>query len=240
MLSILEYWPVLARGLWTTTWVALCTIFFSAIGALVIGPLRLSRFRMIRGASVLSVEIIRGPSGLVWLFWVFYALPMLPGMPRLGSLTAAVLVLSMVGSAYGSEIVRAGIEAVHHGQIDACHALGLDRWQSLRKVIVPQALSQIVPAFGSLAADMVKWTSILSFVGVQDLLYVANNIRSNTFQTVSVFTLLALAYWILCLLSSTAFRAIERTLPLTRAFRAANLGAPSQVQFRLTPPAGAD
>ncbi len=225
MLAILEYWPVLVRGLWTTVWVALCTIAFSAIGALLIGPMRLSRLRAVRAGSMLLVEIVRGPSGLVWLFFVFYAMPMVPHMPRLSPITASVLVLSAIGTAYGSEIVRAGIQAVQRGQLDACHALGLNRLQALRKVVVPQALSQIVPAFGSLAADMVKWTSILSFVGVQDLLYVANNIRSNTFQTVAVFSMLALVYWILCLISSLSFSALERVLPLNRALRAARVQA---------------
>jgi polar amino acid transport system permease protein len=174
----------------------------------------------------------------VWLFWVFYALPMLPHMPRLPPTTAAIVVLTMIGTAYGSEIVRSGIEAVQRDQLDACHALGLGKLQSLKYVIVPQALSQIVPAFASLAADMVKWTSILSFVGVQDMLYVANNVRSNTFQTVSVFSLLAIAYWLLCLASSAAFRALERILPLNRALKAAHAGAQPSFEPLLVQPEG--
>lgn len=221
MKTMLEYWPVIVSGLWTTVWIALCTIFCSAVGALVLGPLRLSTIPPIRVGSMLFVEIIRGPSGLVWLFWVFYVVPLLPGMPRLSPIAASILVLSLYGAVYGSEIVRAGIEAVHRGQTDACHALGLTRTQSLVKVIVPQALSQIVPAFGSMAVDMIKWTAIVSFVGVHDLLYVANNVRSLTYQTVTVFSLLAALYWILSFLCSVAFRAFERVLPLNRALRAA-------------------
>ncbi|QQO23733.1 amino acid ABC transporter permease [Bradyrhizobium diazoefficiens] len=221
MQAVLEYWPSLARGLWVTVWVAFCTISGAALGALVLGPLRLSKRPAIRISSMLFIEVIRGPSALVWLFWVFYVLPLMPWVPRLSPVTASIIVLSLLGAAYGAEIVRAGIEAVHRGQTDACHALGLNKFQSLTKVVLPQALSQIVPAFGSLARDMVRWTSIVSFVGVQDVLYVANNVRSQTFETATVFCLLAALYWILCLLCAAAFQAIERALPLNRALRAA-------------------
>lgn len=221
MKSVLEYWPAIAQGLFTTVWVAVCSIAGAALGALVLGPLRLSPSPLVRVASFVFLEFMRGASALVFLFWVFYALPLVPGMPHLTPLAASILVLSLIGASYGAEIVRAGIEAVHRGQIDACHALGLSKLQGLAKVVLPQALSQIVPAFGSLAADMVKWTSIVSFVGVQDVLYVANSIRSATYETVTVFCLLAGLYWVLCLVSSLAFRALEEVLPLNRALRAA-------------------
>lgn len=221
MEAVLEYWPSLARGLLVTIGLALCIILGAALGSLVLGALRLAKTPTIRILSMLFIEFIRGPSALVWLFWVFYVLPLLPWVPRLSPITASLIVLSFVGAAYGAEIVRAGIEAVHRGQADACHALGLSTFQSLKKVVLPQALSQIVPAFGSLARDMVRWTSIVSFVGVQDVLYVANNIRSQTFQTATVFCILAALYWILCLLCAAAFHAIEQVLPLNRALRAA-------------------
>ncbi|WP_183238757.1 ABC transporter permease subunit, partial [Bradyrhizobium sp. CIR18] len=129
--------------------------------------------------------------------------------------------LALDGSAYGAEIVRAGIESVHRGQSDACHALGLSNLQSFRKVVLPQALSQIVPAFGSLARGIFKWTAIVSFIGVQDLIYVGDYVRGQTFETVTVFCLLAVVYWILTLLCAAVFRVIEHLLPLNRALRAA-------------------
>lgn len=223
MAPVFEYWPVLAQGLWVTVWVAVCIILGGALGAVVLGALRLSERRAIRVAAMLVIEFIRAPSALVLLFWVFYALPLVPGMPRLGPLTAAILVLALDGAAYGAEIVRAGIEAVHAGQTDACHALGLSKLQSFRKVILPQSLSQIVPAFGSLARSMVKWTAIVSFIGVQDVLYVGNYIRSQTYDTVTVYCLLAALYWILTVLCGAAFRALEQVLPLNRALRAAQV-----------------
>lgn len=223
MEAVLEYWPSLVRGLWVTVWVAIHIILGAALGALVLGLLRLSKMSPIRLAAILFIEFIRGPSALVLLFWVYYVLPLLPGMPKLSPLTASILVLSLDGAVYGAEMVRAGIESVHSRQTDACHALGLNKIQSLTYVVLPLALSQIVPAFGSMARDMVKWTSIVSFVGVQDVLYVATNVRGQTFETATVFFLLAASYWILCLVCAAAFRAIEHLLPLNRALRAARV-----------------
>ncbi|WP_258763303.1 amino acid ABC transporter permease [Bradyrhizobium arachidis] len=221
MKAIWEYWPVLVQGTWVTVWIALCIIPGAALGALVLGALRLSETAVLRVSAMLAIEFIRAPSALVLLFWVFYVLPLLPGLPRLSPLTAAILVLVLDGAAYGAEIVRAGIGAVHRGQADACHALGLSKMQSFTKVILPQALSQIVPAFGSLARNMIKWTAIVSFVGVQDVLYVANYIRGQTYYTVTVFCLLGAVYWILTVLCGLAFRALEQVLPLNRASRVA-------------------
>ncbi|NYG45347.1 polar amino acid transport system permease protein [Bradyrhizobium sp. IAR9] len=223
MKVVLEYWPVLAQGLCVTVWVSICIIFGAALGGVVLGALRLSDAPATRVASTLFIEFVRAPSAVVLLFWMFYALPLLPGMPRLSPLAAAILVLALDGAVYGAEIVRSGIEAVHRGQTDACHALGLSKLQSFTKVVLPQALSQIVPAFSSLARSMVKWTAIVSFIGVQDLLYVANYIRGQTYDSITVFCLLAAVYWILTVLCGVAFRALEQVLPLNRALRTARL-----------------
>ncbi|QOZ23902.1 amino acid ABC transporter permease [Bradyrhizobium sp. CCBAU 51753] len=221
MKAVFEYWPVLAQGLWVTVWVSVCIILGAALGAVVLGALRLSEIWLIRASSMLFIECVRGPSALALLFWVFYVLPTFGGMPRLSPLTAAILVLALDGAAYGAEIVRAGIEAVHRGQTDACHALGLSKWRSFTNVILPQALSQIVPAFGSLARSMIKWTALVGFIGVQDVLYVGNFVRGQTFEIFTVYSLLAALYWILTVLCGAGFRAIERVLPLNQALRAA-------------------
>lgn len=218
MSSLVEYWPSLLRGTATTIYVALASIGGAAVVSLVLGLLRVSRNRVLRLVSAFAVEFFRGASALVFLFWVYYAMPLIPGLPRFGDPTvAAIATLALVGGAYGAEIVRGAIISVPRGQWDAFQALGMTPTQGLVKIIVPQALTQVVPSFGSLAVDMVKWTSIVSFVGVQDLLYVGNSIRALTYQTVTIFSLLAATYWILCLMTSSFFRFVETLLPLNRA-----------------------
>lgn len=220
IILVLAYWPVFLKGLLITVWVAIASIVGAAAGALLLGRLRLSDNPVVKGGAFVMIELIRGASALVLLFWVFYALPLVPGMPHLSPLMAAILVLSLIGASYGAEIVRSGMESIPKGQHDACHALGLSSSQAFARVVLPQALSQIVPAFGSLAADMVKWTSIVSFVGVQDVLHAANSVRSATYATVPVYCVLALMYWGLCWLSGMGFRALEKKLPLNRAIEA--------------------
>jgi polar amino acid transport system permease protein len=220
MAAVLEYWPALLDGLLTTAIVAVLCIVGAAVVALLLGVFRSAKRMPVRVAAGGAVELLRGASALVYLFWASYALPaLLPGLPRFNPFVASVIVLSLVGGAYGSEIVRGGLQAVPRGQFDACQALGLSPYQALTRVILPQALSQIVPGFGSLAVDMVKWTSIVSFVGVQDVLYVANSVRSITYETVAVYLIVGGLYWGLCFLVSLAFHGIERVLPLNRALR---------------------
>jgi len=220
MPGLLEYAPAFFRGLLTTAFVAVVSIVGAALLSVLLGFARRSPRRAPRLASLVAVEVFRGASALVFLFWVYYAMPLLPGMPKLDPMVASILVLSLVGAAYGSEIVRAGIDAIDRGQLEACQALGLSNRQAMRRVVVPQAMSQIVPAFASLAADIVKWTSIVSFVGVQDVLHVANAIRGITYETIRVLTAVAVSYWLLCLVTSLLFRALEHRLPLNRALRA--------------------
>ena len=228
---MVEYLPALGRGLLTTAEVAVFSIAGCALVSLVLGVLRSAKKPSYRVVSGGAIEFFRGASALVFLFWVYYALPLIPGMPQPSPLIASIVVLTLVGGAYGAEIVRSGIEAVARGQSDACHALGLSRRQAMSRVIVPQALSQIVPAFSSLAVDMVKWTSIVSFVGVPDVLYVANAVRSTTFESLPVFCILAAMYAALCFAVSLVFLAIERALPLNRALRSSgsSMGAASEL-----------
>jgi polar amino acid transport system permease protein len=220
MAAVFEYFPAILDGLLTTAIVALLSIVGAVIVSVLLGVLGSAKRVYVRAAAGGVVELLRGASALVYLFWAYYALPaLMPGMPRFDPFTASITVLSLVGGAYGAEIVRGGIQAVPRGQFDACRALGLPPYYALTRVILPQALSQIVPGFGSLAVDMVKWTSIVSFVGVQDVLYVANSVRSITYETAAVFLTVAALYWVLCLFVSLAFQGIERALPLNRARR---------------------
>jgi polar amino acid transport system permease protein len=219
--QLLPYLPALWNALGITFLIAVLSILGAALTSVALGILRAARKSPARRVSAGTVEILRGASAIIYLFWIYYALPVVPGAPRLSPFAASVLVLSLTGGAYGAEIVRGGIQAVPHSQLDACHALGLSRRHTVLRIIFPQALSQIVPAFGSLAVDMVKWTVIVSFVGVQDVFYVANTARAVTSQTVAIYLSLVVIYWVLCSCVSLMFRGIEYALPLSKAGRAA-------------------
>jgi His/Glu/Gln/Arg/opine family amino acid ABC transporter permease subunit len=219
--QLLPYLPALGNALGISLLIAILSILGAALTSVALGTLRASRKSPASRVSAGAVEILRGASAIIYLFWIYYALPLIPGAPRLSPFAASVLVLSLTGGAYGAEIVRGGIQAVPRSQLDACHALGLSRWHTVLRVMFPQALSQVVPAFGSLAVDMMKWTVIVSFVGVQDVFYLANTARAVTNQTVAIYLLLVVIYWVLCSGTSLIFRGIEYALPLSKARRAA-------------------
>ena len=221
MTAIGPFLPRIVEGLLTTFWLAWASIALAALVAVVLGALRVSRAPLTSAASGVGVELMRGTSVLVQLFWVYYALPVLPGGIDLGPRTAALMVLGINGGAYGADIVRAGLLAVPRAQGDATRALGLPPLVAFRRVTLPQALAQVVPGFGSLAIDIAKWTSVVSFVGVTDVLYWANVARSSTNEVVLVYGLVAVLYIGLSIVVAGVFRGLEALLPTSRARRAA-------------------
>ena len=222
MERLTDYLPAIGQGMLTTVEIAVFSIAGSVPVALALGVARRSRNTVLRSIAGSIVELLRGASVLIYLFWVYYALPAVPGMPHFDSVSVSIIVLALVGGAYGAEIVSGALQAVPRGQAEASLALGLSKYRTLSRVVVPQALSQIVPAFASLAIDMVKWTSVASFVGVQDLLSVANTIRTTTYATVSTYAGVGVLYFLLCLLTARLFARLEYALPLSRARRAAS------------------
>lgn len=219
MEDLTPYLPDMLDGLRVTITVAALSIAGCALTALTLGVLRTMKGAAVRYSAVVFIELMRGASVIVYLFWLYYALPAIPGVPQLSAFTACVLVLSLGGGVYGAEIVRGGIEAIPRSQWDACQALGLSKFNTLFRVVLPQALSQIVPAFGSLSVDLVKWTSIVGFVGVHDLFYIANSARTMTNETVIIYLILVLVYWSLCTFTGFIFRGAEYFLPMSRSRR---------------------
>src|SRR5262249_49450485 len=193
---------------------------------------RRTKFAPVSVGAGSLIELLRGASVLIYLFWVYYALPLVPGMPRLSPLAVSVLVLSLVAGARCAGMVAAAVGAMPKAQRAAASTFGPSSYQTFVTVVLPRALTQIVPAFASLAIDMVKWTAIVSFVGVQDLLAIANNIRVISYSTVGVYAGVALVSLGLCLLTSYFFRLLERTLPLNRALEA---GRPTATSSGMSP-----
>jgi len=221
--QLTEFLPAIGQGMLMTVLIAVLSVAGCVPVSLILGTARRARNDLVRSIAGSIIELLRGASVLIYLFWVYYALPAIPGMPRFDPVTVSIVVLSLVGGAYGAEIVASGLQAVPRGQAEASQALGLSKYRTFSLIVIPQALSQIVPAFSSLAIDMVKWTSVASFVGVQDLLSVANAIRTTTYATVSTYVGVGALYFLLCLLTSWLFGLIERALPLNRALRAAGM-----------------
>lgn len=198
----------LVRGLRFTVGLMLTGSLLGLIAAFIAGLTSLSSVRALRFLAVAYIEFFRGSSLLVQLFWIFFVLPLL-GLD-LSPFMAGTLALGLNIGAYGAEVVRGAIRATPITQIEAAIALNLPRRARLQKVIIPQALVTMLPPFGNLAIELLKATSLVSLITVPELTYQAQLIRSQTGQTVLVFSLLLFIYFALSGATTLSFRWLER------------------------------
>lgn len=207
---VVEIAPSLLEGLKLTV-IATGLIFaLSATLGLVIAVLRRSRTTLISRPTYGATEFVRRTPELVQLYFVFYVLPEY-GL-TLEALTAGVLALGIHYSTYAAEIYRGGIEAVPRGQWDASTALALPRWRVWTKIILPQAFPRFLPALGSLLILMFKQTALLAAITVQELLAVAQQIGSETFDYVEPLILAGFFYFVVSYVASFGIRALERRI----------------------------
>ncbi|MDN5764921.1 MAG: amino acid ABC transporter permease [Humibacillus sp.] len=226
------------RGLWLTMWLTVVCMAVGALLGVLLAVMRLSANPVIRSAAFGYVAFFRGTPVLVQLlFWYNLAAlyPVLTfGVPGVSldantlitPLAAAVLGLGLNEAAYMSEIVRAGIVSVDHGQGEAAGALGLTRGQTMRRVILPQAMRVIIPPSGNELIGMLKTTSLVSVLAVPDLLYASQTIYSRTFQPIPLLIVASIWYLIVTSVLSVGqfylerrFARGNRTLPPTPLMR---------------------
>ena len=137
---------------------------------------RVSRFAAVRALATAYIEFFRGTSIFVQLFWAYFVLPFF-GVP-LTPLQAGVLALGLNVGAYGAEVVRGAVRSIGKEQYEACVALNLGRWQSMRHVILPQALLLMLPTFGNNAIELLKATSVVSLISLADMTFQAQVVRA--------------------------------------------------------------
>ncbi|WP_077303450.1 amino acid ABC transporter permease [Virgibacillus pantothenticus] len=200
MQAIIEIFPNLTKGLTITITVLIGAAFFGYLFAFIAGLCRMSSNMFLRKFTGFYVEIFRGTSLIVQLFWLYYAIPMLLGIELGSNWWAGVIAISLNYGAYMSEIVRGSILAVTKGQSEAATALNMSRYQRMRFVILPQAIRMMLPEFGNYSIQMLKATSLVSLIGMEDILYHGNIIRStNLSQAPTVYLLVLVFYFILAL-----------------------------------------
>jgi len=201
--------PLLMRGLAMTVVITLGGCLLAVICAFLAGLGRRSYDIIVRGFSVVYIETFRGTSALVQLFWFYYALPRLLGI-SLDAIVVGILVLGLNVGAYGAEVVRSAIEAVSPAQRQAAVALNLTRWQTMRHVVVPQAIVMMLPPFGNLMIELLKSTALVSLITVTDLTQAGNYIVQDTHRAGAAYRLLLVLYFGLSQLIAAVVRGLER------------------------------
>lgn len=193
---IADNWRFLAYGVLITIVLSIVSGITSLAAGLVVALLRLYGPRWLRPVVVLYIDSMRAIPVLVVLVWTFFALPILTGI-TMSPFTAALVGLTVHLAAYAAEIVRAGIESVRPGQTRAALALGMSRAQILRRIVLPQAVVRMLPAFGSLLSVTIKDTAIASVIAVPELMRQSETVAGQSFQPIEVFTFAMLLYFLM-------------------------------------------
>ena len=200
--------PQLLKGAVVTIEITLITATVAFVLSFLVAFARMVPLPGLRAIAAVYVEVLRGTSAIVQLYYLFFILPVF-GIAMPATVTA-VVGLGMNLSAYGSEVVRAGLLAVGGGQREAAASLGLSRTLTYRLVIIPQAFVVMLPSFGNLLIDLVKATSLVSLITLTELTFSGRQMVVTTGRTFEVWSLVLLIYFAMAYPLAAAVRFVER------------------------------
>ena len=208
---LLDYWSALLVGLRTTLELTLICVVLGVMLGFVVSLMRTSESRLIYAIGSVYVELFRGTPVLIQIFWIFFCLPLVLHI-EVGNLPSAIIALSLYMSAISSETFRASMKAITRDQHDACVALGLAPLPKITHVVFPQTILRAIPTLLSNTVSLFKESSLVSAVGMSDLLYVGQNIATRTYHPVEILTTVALIYFAIAFPLTRAVTVIEQRL----------------------------
>ncbi|MEM1046130.1 MAG: amino acid ABC transporter permease [Pseudomonadota bacterium] len=201
----------LLGGLQYTITLSLTAIAISIVIGLLVALPGISSHRGLRAFNRVYVEIVRAVPILVLILWVYYGLPQMAGI-AISVFWAGVIALALSDSAFQAEIFRAGIQSIARGQYEAAHSISLSYRDTMRFVILPQAIRRILPALGNQLVYMLKMSSLVSVIGMQELTRRANELVVTEYRPLEIYTILVLEYLVLILIVSAGVRWLERRM----------------------------
>ncbi len=211
---VLRHKDLLIEGVLGTMKLSASALSIAIPLGLVLAFMRLSRSKTIAGIGAGAVYVLRSAALMVLIYWFYFALPTITG----GGITpfiAATLALGIQSSGYFAELFRGGIISVPPGQWEAGIGLGLSRAQTMRSIILPQAIRRMLPVFLLTTIDLVKSTSLAAVITFQDLTYQATRIAAETYRPLETFAVVAVIYFVLFTSASTLTHMVERRLAVS-------------------------
>ena len=203
--------PFLVEGLYLTLLISGLALVFSMVLGVLVALGRLSKWRVLSSASATYIEVFRDTPMLVQLFWVYYVLPILLGI-RIDALTAAILGLTLHSTAFLSEIYRAGIQTVPTGHSEAAKVLGLSPRATFIRIVLPQAVRNVLPPLVNNLVDLIKLSSLASVFAVGEITRKATELSASTFRPIEIFTFVAVMYFLICWPLSLSMRMLEHRM----------------------------
>lgn len=205
-----KYYKFFLEGTQYTVLIAFFTVILGTVLGLFLSLMKLSKNKILKALASIYIEFVRGTPILVQLYIVYY------GMPAMGidlpDMLAGVVTLSINSGAYVAEIIRAGINAVDKGQMEAGRSLGMTSAMTMRLIIIPQAFKNILPALGNEFITIIKESSIVSVIGIGELMYKADTVRGNTALPFEPLIVAAVVYFLLTFSLSKLLGNIERRM----------------------------
>ena len=219
---ITVYGPMLLEALGRTLLLALLGLLFACVIGMIFGIMGAVKNKALNIISQIFVDIIRGVPMIVLAFFVYFGVPYFFNTTiggfnvTLTALQAGTICLALNCGAYMAEIIRAGIQSVDKGQMEAARSLGLTYGKAMKKVVLPQAIRTMIPAFINQFITTLKDTSILSVIGFPELVNTAKNVQANTFMSFQTWAIVGLMYLIVITILSRSAKVLERRLNVGR------------------------
>jgi len=212
---VIDYLPDFLAGVWLTLLLSAVSVTLGVALGLMLAVARYSRQPLVDWPAYVFIEFFRTTPPLVQIVWLYYGLPLFLG-EDLGAFGAAALALGLNIAAFFAEIFRAGIAGVDRTQWQAARVIGLGRLDTLRLVILPQALRNVLPPMGTTVIYLIKGTALASAIGTPELLRIGQLVANETFRPVESLTVVAIAYFVLTYPVALAFYALERRFARSR------------------------
>lgn len=208
-LIIMQYWPVLAKGLVMTIVIVALAFFTGIILGLLVCSMMLSKNRFMARFAAVYINVFRNIPDMVLIFWIYYCAPSVIGL-NLSAIVAGILALSLSSGANLAELFRAGIGSVPAGQTEAAASLGLGRLLIWVKIILPQALTRVLGPIISYLAELLKNSTLLSAIGVAEAAHAAFSLGSQTYRFLEFFSAIGAAFFLLIFPLSVLARRLAR------------------------------
>lgn len=206
-----KYYMFFLNGAKFTLLLAFLTVLCGVVLGLFLAIMKISKNKLLNFLASAYIEFIRGTPLMVQLFLIYYALPKALGFD-IPDLLACVMALSINSAAYVAEIIRAGIQAIDKGQMEAARSLGMPHGMAMRHIIIPQSIKNILPALGNEFIVVIKESSIVSIIGIPELMYNADTVRGNTFNPFGPLIVAALMYFVITFTLSKILGKVERRM----------------------------
>lgn len=213
-LALQEFIPMFLQGIKNTLLLSLIGIFFGIILGMILSLFRLSRFKILKGISLTYLEFFRCTPLMVQAFFIFFATPELFGI-RFSPFYAGAIAMSLNSAAYVSEIIRSGINSVDKGQMEASRSLGLSYGKTMRYVIIPQAVKNILPTLGNEFVAIIKETSTLTVIGVAEVMYTTDRVKASSFQSTAPIIVAMAIYFVITFTLSRVIAYFERRMKIS-------------------------